>query len=249
MLANSIRNLLASAIPALVNLCTIPYIVEALGGESYGAFTLIGSIIGYFALLDINVTSGSVKFVAEHNARGEKQELLEVISFGGAIYLLIGIIGSAAIFFFADSLISHVFNVSAQQKALVTLTLKIAALGFFLNQLQVYLNSIPQSLNRFDVTSALEVFFGIVAPLFSVLLLWLGYGLREMVAFRVAASGLNVLLLLWIVNRLIPDFRWVWPSKAIARKLASFSGYAYLTRIGAITYSHADRLVLGSLSV
>jgi len=247
MFANSIRNMLASAIPALVNLCTIPYIVKALGGESYGAFTLIGSIIGYFSLLDINVTSGSVKFVAEHDAKGEKRELFEVISFGGTIYLLIGIIGSSALFFFAESLISYVFNVSAQQNELVTLTLKIAAVGFFLNQIQVYLNSIPQSLNRFDITSVLEIFFGIVVPLFSVLLLWLGYGLREMVTFRVAASGLNVLLLLWIITRLIPDFRWVWPSKVMTRKLASFSGYAYLSRIAAITYNHADRLVLGSL--
>jgi len=247
MLANSIRNLLASAIPALVNLCSIPYIVKALGGENYGAFTLVGSIIGSFSLLDINVTSGSVKFVAEHNARGEKRELCEVISFGGSLYLLIGIVGSSVLLFFAEPLIRYVFNVSAHQSALVTLTLKIAAAGFFLNQLQVYLNSIPQSLNRFDITSVLEIFFGIMVPLFSVLLLWLGYGLREMVAFRVAASGLNVLLLLWIISRLIPDFRWVWPSKAMTRKLASFSGYAYLSRIAAITYNHADRLVLGSL--
>jgi O-antigen/teichoic acid export membrane protein len=246
MLVNSIRNLAGAAIPAAISILTIPFIVKGLGDESYGAFALISSIIGYFALLDINVTSGSVKYVAEHNARGERRELLEVISFGGLMYVAIGIVGSVAIYFFAESLTGHVFVVSKQLKPLFTRTLQVAALGFLISQLQVYLNSIPQSLQRYDITAALEVTFGIGVPLGTVGLLWLGYGLWEMVVFRVAASAINVLLLLLIVGRLVPDFRWVWPSGQVARKLASFSGYSYLSRIAAITYNHADKLIIGA---
>lgn len=247
MLANSIRNLAGAAIPAALSIVTIPLIVKALGDESYGAFTLISSIIGYFALLDINVTSGSVKYVAEHNAKGERQELLEVINFGGLMYVAIGFIGAAAIFYCAEPLTTHVFAISRQLTPLFISTLHIAALGFLVSQLQVYLNSIPQSLQRFDVTAALEIIFGIGVPLGSIGLLWLGYGLWEMVVFRVAASAVNVLILLVVVGRLIPDFHWVWPSGLVARKLAAFSGYSYLSRIAAVTYTHADKLIIGAL--
>ena len=247
MLANSIRNMSGAAIPALINIFTIPFIVRALGNESYGAFTLIAAIIGYFALLDVNVTSGSVKYVAEHNARGEHEELLEVISFGALMYLAIGLVGAASIYLFAAPLTSRVFAVAPQLQPLFTSTLQVAALGFFLTQMQVYLNSIPQSLQRYDVTAVLEVLFGIGVPLGSVALLWGGYGLFAMVVFRVAASAVNVLFLLLVIRRLIPRFSWVRPSKLVARKLASFSGYSYLSRIAAVTYNHADKLVIGAL--
>lgn len=247
MLANSIKNMAGAAIPAVINVITIPFIVKALGNESYGAFTLISSIIGYFTLLDVNVTSGSVKYVAEHNAKGEHRELLEVISFGGLMYIAIGFIGAVSIYVFTNTLTEHVFAISGELKPLFTSTLQVAALGFFLTQLQVYLNSIPQSLQRYDVTAVLEIIFGIGVPLGSVVLLWLGYGLWAMVVFRVIASAANVLFLLLTIRRLIPDFRWVRPSNVVSRKVASFSGYAYLSRIAAVTYNHADKLIIGAL--
>jgi O-antigen/teichoic acid export membrane protein len=245
--ANSIRNLAGAAIPAAINLVTIPFIVRALGDNSYGALVLITSIIGYFSLLDINVTSGSVKYVAEHNALGERQELLEVISFGGLIYVFIGVAGAALIYLFAEFLTSHVFAIPFQLRGLFVSTLRVAAFGFFVAQMQIYLNSIPQSFQRYDITAILEVSFGIGVPFGTVALLWLGAGLWGTVLFRVVASTINVLLLLAILYRLIPNFHWVRPSNYIARKVASFSGYAYLSRIAAVTYNHADKLIIGAL--
>jgi O-antigen/teichoic acid export membrane protein len=245
--ANSIRNLAGAAIPAAINVVTIPFIVRALGDNSYGALVLITSIIGYFSLLDINVTSGSVKYVAEHNALGERQELLEVISFGGLIYVFIGAGGAALIYLFAESLTNHVFAIPVQLRGLFVSTLKVAAFGFFVAQIQIYLNSIPQSFQRYDITAILEVSFGIGVPVGTVALLWLGTGLWGTVLFRVVASTINVMLLLAILYRLIPNFHWVRPSNHIARKVASFSGYAYLSRIAAVTYNHADKLIIGTL--
>lgn len=247
ILQNSIMNLAGSAIPALVSLCTIPYIVRQLGHDSYGIFTLVTSIIGYFALLDVNVTAGSVKFVAEHNARGERHELHAVISFGALIYCLIGASGAVLIYFLAEWLTRFVFSIPIDMTPLAVRILQIAAWGFFFSQLQVYLSSIPQSLKRFDVSAALEIFFGTAIPLLTVVLLMLGYGLFEIVTLRVMASIINVLLLLILIPRLIPDLYWVFPTRNIAHKVGAFSGYAYLSRIAAITYAHADKLIIGTL--
>lgn len=248
ILQNSIMNLAGSAIPALVSLCTIPYIVRQLGHDSYGVFTLVMAIIGYFAFLDINVTAGSVKFVAEHNARGERHELHAVISFGALIYCLIGASGALLIYFLAEWLTRFVFLIPIDMTPLAIRILQIAAWGFFFSQLQVYLNSIPQSLKRFDVSAALEIFFGTAIPLLTVVLLMLGYGLVEIVTLRVLASIINGLLLLIIIPRLIPDFSWVSPTRTIAHKIGAFSSYAYLSRITAITYAYADKFIVGGLS-
>jgi O-antigen/teichoic acid export membrane protein len=247
LIANSIRNFAGAAIPAAASLLTVPYIVKAMGDERYGAFTLIAAIIGYFAVLDINATAGAVKYIAEYNANGKRRELHEVVIFGGVTYLVIGVIGSFAIFMLSGTLTERVFAVSAQHRVLVTSTLQLAAFGFLFSQLQLFLNSITQSLNRFDISAKLEIAFGTAVPLATVALLWSGYGLWEVVALRVVASGINVVFLLLVIMRIIPDFQWVLPSPAIVRKLVSFSCYSYLSRIAAITYANADKLLIGAL--
>ena len=50
----------------------------------------------------------------------------------------------------------------------VRATLELAALGFLLGQLQNYLNSVPQSLMRYDLSSRVEMAFGTLVPLATV---------------------------------------------------------------------------------
>ncbi|HVL74569.1 MAG TPA: hypothetical protein VM406_01025, partial [Noviherbaspirillum sp.] len=68
LLRNSLWNLSGSAIPMVVALATIPILIGALGVEGFGIVTLVGSIIGYFGVLDINLQAGSIKYLAEHHA-------------------------------------------------------------------------------------------------------------------------------------------------------------------------------------
>ena len=93
---NAFANLLGAVIPALAMLATLPFIVRHLGTSDYGLLTMVMAITGYFALVDINVTAGSVKYVAEHYARGDRHRAAEVITFGLMFYALIGVAGRGA---------------------------------------------------------------------------------------------------------------------------------------------------------
>jgi O-antigen/teichoic acid export membrane protein len=126
-------------------------------------------------------------------------------------------------------------------------TLQLAGLGFFIGQLQNYLQSVPQSLMRFDVSSRVEVLFGILVPLLTVLVLMLGYGLFEVILVRVAASALNCLVLWQSVANLLPDLAWRTPRAAIRRELLGFSAYSFLSRFASLSYAYADKLIIGAL--
>jgi Na+-driven multidrug efflux pump len=102
-----------------------------LGDVQYGLFTLVTAIVGYFALIDINVTAGSVKYLSEHHARGETKQVNQVVSFGGFIYFLIGLIGGVCIFLFADTIVTSFFNIPSHLHNVAGNTLRIAAFAFF----------------------------------------------------------------------------------------------------------------------
>jgi O-antigen/teichoic acid export membrane protein len=247
LLRNSVSNLLGAAWPAIVALVSVPFIVARLGAVNYGILTMVIAVVGYFALLDLNVTSGSVKYVAQYRASGSVSELSQVVTFGAITYLVIGLAGAAAIFLGAGWLSRQLFNVPADLLPLARRTLELAAAGFFFGQLQVYLVSLPQSLQRFDVSAIIEAVFGTLVPLSTVLVLVLGYGLVEIVLARVILGALNVGVAFLASRRLMPGHRPTLPTRAVMRKLASFSAFAWLSRIASAVHAHADKLIIGSV--
>lgn len=248
VLRNSFANFLGGALPALVTIVTLPIIVSGLGEDAYGIFALIVAIVGYFAIIDINITAGSVKYLAEYHAKADKEKINQVVSLGTAIYVGIGLIGGIVIVAAAPWLVGHVFKVPPALHDMATHAMRIGGVGFLLSQLQLYLQSIPQSLGRYDISARFEASFGMLIPILTVIVVVLGGDLVAVVLLRVAASVLNVGLLWRRIRQLLPDYRWLAPRAEITRTVLSFSGFAYLKRIASVTYTQADKLIIGALA-
>jgi O-antigen/teichoic acid export membrane protein len=242
----SVIHFIGGIIPVIASILSVPVIVAHLGDTQYGLFTLVTAIVGYFALIDINVTAGSVKYLAEHHARGETEQVNQVISFGGFIYLLIGLIGGICIFIFADALVTSFFNIPTNLHEIASNTLRVAAFAFFFSQVQVYLSSIPQALQRYDLSSMLESVFGALTSISTVLVVLFGGGLVEIVVVRLLLSIINCGLLLNIIRKILPLAKLAYPDKDTINRLFSFSAYSYLSRIATVTYANGDKLLLGA---
>jgi O-antigen/teichoic acid export membrane protein len=247
LLRNAFSNLLGAVIPALVALGTVPLVVKGLGDANYGVYSLVTAIVGYFAVIDINVTAGSVKYIAEFNAHKDRDRINETVFFGLTVYALLGLVGGIGLFVGAHFFVTSVFSVPAALEGEASATLRLAALGFFLGQLQTYLQSIPQSLMRYDIASRIEMFFGTCVPLLTVAVLMLGYGLFEVILLRVVTSFVNCLVLWRCVRHLLPELAWRKPGATIRRELLGFSAYSFLSRFASLSYAYADKLIIGAL--
>ena len=247
VLRNSLANFLGGVLPALVMLVTVPLMVSGLGLADYGMLTLITAITGYFSIMDINLTAGSVKFVAEYRALGDSGRESETIVLGLLFYLVLGIVGAGALYTFAMPLADRLFSIPAAQQPVAAAALRVAAVGFLLGQIQQYLNSLPQAIQRYDASSKLESLFGVVVPIASVLALQNGAGLVEVVEIRVAGSAIHLLALAAWCRKLFPELRLVPPSREIVKRVTSFSAFAYLGKLAALTYAHADKLIIGAV--
>jgi O-antigen/teichoic acid export membrane protein len=244
---NAMANLLAAVIPALVMLGTVPLVVRGLGQAGYGVYALVTAIVGYFAVIDINVTAGSVKYIAQHKAVDDDDRVAETVSFGVASYAGIGLVGGLGILACAGWLVDDVFTVPALLRGEARAALQLAALGFLLGQMQAYLNSVPQALMRYDVSGQVEIVFGVLVPLATVGVLMLGGGLFDVIALRVAASSVHCVILWRAIRCLLPALRWRWPGAGARRALLGFSGWSFLSRFATLSYAHADKLMIGAL--
>jgi O-antigen/teichoic acid export membrane protein len=246
LVTHSLWNLVGGVVPAIAALITVPVIVSRLGEAHYGALTLVTSIVGYFALLDINASSGSVKYLAEYRARDDAPRMRQLFTLGLVLYLAIGAVGGAAIATWADELATGVFQVGAALQGEAVRALHWGALGFLFGQLQAYLQSVPQALQRFDLSARAEALFGSATSIVTLAVVLAGGSLAAIMLARAVVAAVNVVVLLFMARRLLPSLRAERPRRDIVRALAAFSGYAYLSRLASISWAHADKLLIGA---
>lgn len=248
LLRNSLWNVAGSALPAIASLASVPLLIGALGVEGYGIVTIVSSIIGYFAVLDINLSAGAIKYLAESHAAGDGKRFDETFWFGVFFYGVLGLLGALAIFFGARSLAGRFFEVSLDIRDSTIRALQAGAFGFALTQAQNYLIVVPQALQRYDRSAQSEAFFGVLVNVVSVGAALAGSGVAGVIASRVAVSALNVIYLVFLIHRLDLNIRFRWPRKEVRKDLTSFSAYAYLSKLASTLHQHGDKLIVGALA-
>jgi len=244
---NAAFNFSGAMVPAVAALLTVPVLIRALGPTHYGVFVLVTSIVGYFAILDINATAGSVKYIAQYRAVGAMDKVRRVLSFGFALYAFIGLVGGLLIFFFAELLATRLFNIPIESRTEAIQAMRWAGAAFFCGQIQAYLQSVPQALQRYDLTGRLEAFFGTAVAVASMAVAWLGAGLVGVVVVRLMLSVLNIGVLVWVVRQALPSAAWLKPDRETVRSVASFSAFSYLARLASLSAAHTDKLIIGAL--
>ncbi len=248
LLRNSLWHLSGIAIPALVALATVPFLISGLGLEGFGIITLITSVVGYFGILDLNLSAGTIKYLAQYHAQKDQARFAETFWFGALFYGVIGVIGGGLLLLIGGGVVLHYFSVSTTLLAETLLTLKIAAVGFALTQWQNYLVSVPQALQRYDRSAQGEAFFGVVVNLISAYVAVAGGGIVGVMTARVVVAAINTVWLIGLLKHLGIFTSPVWPRRDIRRTLTHFSAYAYLSRLASMLHQHADKLIIGAIA-
>jgi O-antigen/teichoic acid export membrane protein len=247
LLRNSLWNLSGSALPSIAALATVPLLIHALGVEGYGIVTLIGSVIGYFGVLDINLSAGAIKYLAENHASGNRERFAETFWFGAMFYGGLGVLGALAVALASWWLVGR-FDVSPAMQADTITAFQVGGVGFMLSQAQSYLIGVPQALQRYDRSAQSEAFFGVFVNVASVVVAMLGGGIVGVIAVRVAVSAFNVLYLVWLIRGFDLGLSFVWPGKEVRASMTSFSAYAYLSKLASTMHQHGDKLIIGALA-
>ncbi|WP_130734298.1 oligosaccharide flippase family protein [Flavobacterium sp. J27] len=97
------------ALTNLIGLLLTPFIIKSLGESEYGLYTLIGSLVAYFSLMDLGLNNTIVRFVAKY--RTEKDVVGEK-KFLGSIFIIYFFISVIVLLFglFLYLNLEHIFK-------------------------------------------------------------------------------------------------------------------------------------------
>ena len=127
----------------LISLYTARIIVNALGIEDFGIFSVVGGIIGFLGVLNGSLVSASQRFLSFELGKQEARNFNGVLNSLLLLFVLIGLLAAVVGLAFKDLLIDHVLVFPVQKKDTVEWLYYFALSTFCVNLLSIpYMASI-----------------------------------------------------------------------------------------------------------
>ena len=231
----------------LIALVATPYFVHKLTLEGYGIYAMLTGLVGYYGLLDLGLGQGVIKFVSQFRAIGDHEAIARSINAALWVQVITGFLGSAALVVFAAPILRFL-NVSEIFWDDTKIGLYVSAVGFFFTMMSGTLSSVLMGLQRYDITSKVNVTTNGILTLTIVGLLYAGYGLREIIY----ATGLSTIIVFSIflvkVKAKLPHWKLSLVFDGIYfKQLFNFSGYMFVSKISSLFSNYAVRFIVSAL--
>jgi O-antigen/teichoic acid export membrane protein len=223
-----------------------PFIIHELGNARYGAWALVGELIGYYSLLDFGLRTAVGFFVAHYVARDERERLGWSISTAFWTLLVVGaalaLLGVAVGFAFP-----HLFLKGEMEASEITAAVIITSVTIGLGLALEIFSSVLGGCRRMDLINLSEVISRVLTAGAIYLALRWGGGLVAMSVVQMAGR-----LLVWGMNYRLAQkhagpfslhprgFR-----RSELRPLAGLGTMNVLNNLAQIVMSRTDLMVIG----
>ncbi|MGA2910811.1 MAG: oligosaccharide flippase family protein [Candidatus Microgenomates bacterium] len=206
----------------------------------FGVFSAALNLVNIFtSLSDIGISSGSVNFVAEHLAKGDKQKADEYIKASFLIRLLVVFALSVLVILFAPFVASRLL---ATRNPVIAIWVAVLPIFWFPD---MFFPNILQAKRKFLHSTIYDNSFYIARLLF-VFIFYLAGMLTMSYAFWAFATGFAVNVIFTFIYVRI-DFIRSAPSKDEYRNLLKFSGWIGVNRIISSISGRLDITMLAAM--
>ncbi len=245
---NTIWNLVGTALPFVVGVVTIPYLLRTLGVEAFGMLTLIWVLIGYFGLFDFGLGRALTQQIAACLGADQCDDIPDLARSGLAFTFWAGLAGGVVLSLIVGPLVRNWLQVSAGLSDDMIRSLMIAALCIPLATLTTGLRGILEAYEDFRAISLIRLVLGtanFVLP--AICTMAFGSSLTPIVVALMAARLAVCLAHAWLVHRRLPAGWWRSGAPIRRRKnrrLVSFGAWMTVSNVISPIMVTADRFVI-----
>lgn len=234
-------------ITTLSYLFLVPFILKRVDSRLYGLNVLLLSIVGYFSLFDLGLTSGISRFTAKFLGEGKKDEMVDLMNIGIKVFTFLGIIASLSLF--SLSFLYHkIFNIDEKIIQEGKILFYVYAFSSFFVLSNAPFKGILQGMQREDIVSKVGSLISLVNIPLAILVLT---QYKSYLIYVFSFQFLTVILMnlnVYYVFKLLPHLKLKLSSisKPVYKQVMGFSRVYFLAGIFGIIIFQVDNLVIGT---
>jgi O-antigen/teichoic acid export membrane protein len=203
-------------------LLVMPYLIQTLGTSTYGLWILIGTLSGYFGVLDLGVSAAVGRLIAAHRARGEVEHVNAVMSTACALLMIVFVVVCLATCVVLV-VFPLLFAVPADRTLDVRYSLILVGLTLALTFPASIFSGFLWGHERFDLQNAVDIPALILRTVLSMTMVSASLPLTSLgaISFSLAASSSAVRMILCF--KLEPNLKISWSHVHVSKVRQIFS--------------------------
>jgi len=237
-------------ITIVIGLVYTPIMIRLIGQTEFGLYSLVGSIAGYFSILDLGLGNAIVRYTARNRAVGDREAEASMNGMFLALYSFLGILTivlGAAFYINIENIFASSLTLQEIEKAKVMMLLLIfnLAASFMFGTF----GSIIQAYEKFVFIKLVDIIRATLTPCITLPFLYAGYGSVLMVAvttvLNISCLLINVVYCLRIlkINIYFKGFDY-----SLIKEIAGYSFFIFLNVIVDKIYWNTGQFILGVVS-
>lgn len=249
LIINVLSNYGQMAIEIVASLVVLPVLVRQLGRDGYGLVAMILTMLGIFEVISVSLSRTLQRYIPKALAEKNDDYLNRVFNTTLAGFIILGILGSGAVWFLREWLLWDP-NVSsallADSHRATWLLLAWLAIGF---PLHTYSRAL-EAIQRYDLVAVYATAASIVRSIGLLVFFCAGYG--SITVFVIMQLGSSVILVVGsrrALRKQLPQLIES-PSKVSMRdaiEMSRFTAGALLMLIGNLCATNGYRLLVGKM--
>lgn len=245
---NTLFNFVGQAIPLLIGIVTIPFVVDGLGTERFGILSLAWVVMGSFGTVDLGLGWAVTKFVASALGEDETEKIPPLVWTAVATQALFGVLGATVLLAITPFLVQRVFSIPAELVGEAEAAFRLLALSLPPTLISISFRGTLEAAQRFDLVNAVRVCASSATFLMPLAGIILGWGLPGILMLlfltRVLVSGGYFVLCLRVFPRLK---RVRFPRWAMLSRLLSFGGWVTVSGLAGPILVYLDRFAIATI--
>jgi O-antigen/teichoic acid export membrane protein len=223
-----------------------PYIIRKLGDERYGIWALAFAFIDYANFFDFGFKSAIVTLISGFRAHNEEDKINEVVNTAFFYFLVIATVLLAATWVIAGYL-HYFFQISPAHQAEFVVLVRTIGVGWSAAiALSVFFGAL-EGFQQFKTQNHISVFSLIFRSGSSALVLYWGFGLKEMGFVVTLSQFMNFGLCFFAFRRAFPALRispsWIRPPMWL--KMARYGVHSFLVQVGTMLHNQGPPMLVG----
>jgi len=244
LITNIIWNFTSFFANLLISFFLARFILGQIGSVKYGIWVLVGSFLGYAGLMDLGISTAIVQRIAGSVAKGNREEIQDIITTATSLFSLIGLLVFLICFLFS-AIDASFFNVPLELgKSFSFLLIMLGGgVGFsFLGRVHL---GILRALERFDIVNIIILIQMCFQVLFIVLFLK-----HSIIVLGIIYAALNIavnLSYMIATKMLLPSYRFASVNFNLPtmRYLGGYGFFAFLIVLADRFRFYTDSIIIG----
>lgn len=248
ILRNVASNWVGVAVSAAVTLLLTPFVLHQLGEARYGAWVLVGSIVGFYGLLDLGFSGGINQYLTRYLAARDYEKASECISTALALLSIAGAV-CVVLTVGAAYVAPHMWNFPPSVEREAFWCILIVGLTSSVQFVFFPFMAVFTATQRFDLSNLIGVSTRLLMAGSVYAALDMGYGLIGISAATCGATLVDYLIRWRVARRLVPqiEVKARLANRARLREMVSFGSWSFVISISGFIYAHAQPLIIGAL--